>query len=157
MNRVTPFLTFDGRGAEAVEFYCSLFEDSKIHHIQQWGPGGPVSEGSVINAHFELNGQEFMAMDVDGGFPLGEGFSIFVDCQTQAEVDRLYDGLSADGGTAQPCGWVRDRFGVSWQIVPSALGELMADPDRERANRVLQAMLQMHKINIAQLQAAYDG
>ena len=157
MKSVTPFITFDGRAEEAINLYCSLVDNSKVHSVQKWGPDGPVSEGSVLTAEFELNGRRFLAMDVDGGFPLGEGFSLMVDCETQEEVDRLYDGLSADGGEKQPCGWVLDRFGVSWQIVPIRLGELMSDPDREAAQRVTEAMLQMQKIDIAGLEAAYKG
>jgi len=156
MQKITTFLTFDGRAAEAVEFYCSLFKNSKIHGIERWGPGGPVTEGSVISASFELDGQQFMAMDVDGGFPKGEGVSLYVNCETQDEVDHLWDSLS-DGGEQQPCGWLKDRYGFSWQIIPAALGELLEKAEGEQKQRVINAMLQMGKIVIADLEKAYAG
>jgi predicted 3-demethylubiquinone-9 3-methyltransferase (glyoxalase superfamily) len=152
--KLTPFLTFDGRAAEAIEFYCSLFKNSKVHSIEKWGPGGPVKEGSVINARFELDGQEFHAMDVDGGFAKGEGFSIFVECKTQAEVDHLWNALTANGGMEQPCGWLVDRFGFSWQIIPNALNELIEKAEGAKKQDVINAMLQMKKIVIADLEAA---
>ncbi len=152
--KLTPFLTFDGRAAEAIEFYCSLFKNSKVHSLEKWGPGGPVKEGSVINARFELNGQEFYAMDVDGGFPKGEGFSIFVDCKTQEEVDHLWNALTTNGGQEQPCGWLLDRYGFSWQIIPSALNELIEKAEGAKKQDVINAMLGMKKIIIKDLEAA---
>ncbi len=155
MQKITTFLTFDGRAAEAVEFYCSLFKDSKIHNIERWGPGGPVPEGSVIAATFQLAGQNFMAMDVPGGFPKGEGVSLYVDCKDQAEVDHLWDGLS-EGGEKQPCGWLKDRYGFSWQIIPAALGELITKAEGAKKQAVINAMLKMGKIVIKDLEAAYE-
>ncbi len=155
MSKVTPFLTFDGRGAEAVKLYTSLIKNSKILDMEQWGPGGPVKEGSLINATFELDGQRFMAMDVDGGFAHGEGFSIFVDCRDQSEVDYLWEKLSK-GGEKQPCGWLKDRFGISWQIIPSALPELLGKAEGDKKHDVINAMLKMGKIEIKGLQEAYE-
>jgi predicted 3-demethylubiquinone-9 3-methyltransferase (glyoxalase superfamily) len=157
MNKVTPFITFDGRGAEAIKFYCSLFKHSKIHNMETWGPGGPVKEGSLINATFELDGQMFMAMDVDGGFPQGDGFSIYVNCQDQAEVDRLWEGLLSEGGKETACGWLVDRFGFSWQIIPRQLVEYLSMPDSPRKQAVMDAMLKMKKIVVAELDAAYTN
>jgi predicted 3-demethylubiquinone-9 3-methyltransferase (glyoxalase superfamily) len=155
MQKITTFLTFAERGEEAVNFYVSLFKNSKINNIARYGEGGPFTEGSLLNASFELDAQQFMAMDAGPHFRFAEGISLFVDCKTQEEVDRLYDGLS-EGGEKQPCGWVKDKFGVSWQIVPSMLGQLMGDPDRAKAQRVMEAMMTMHKMDIATLQRAYD-
>jgi len=157
MSKVTPFLTFDGRAAEAVELYCSLIKNSKVHNIQRWGPGGPVKEGSVISASFELDGQPFMAMDVDGGFPQGDGFSVYVDCKDQSEVDRLWAGLLAGGGKETACGWLVDRFGLSWQIIPKALPEYLNMPDNPKKRAVLDAMLKMKKIIVKDLDAAYEN
>src|SRR5690606_11017371 len=117
MSTVIPFLTFDGRAAEAVELYTSLVKNSRIQSMERWGPGGPVLEGQVVNAHFALDGQPFRAMDVPNGFAGGEAFSIFVETADQAETDRLWDALAA-GGEEQPCGWLKDKYGFSWQIIP---------------------------------------
>lgn len=155
MQKITTFLTFQERGEEAVNFYVSLFQNSRITNIVRYEDGGPFPAGTLINATFELDGQQFMAMDAGPHFRFAEGISLLVDCKTQEEVDRLYDGL-AEGGEKQPCGWVRDKFGVSWQIVPSVLGELMGDPDRAKAQRVMEALMPMHKIDIAALQRAYE-
>jgi predicted 3-demethylubiquinone-9 3-methyltransferase (glyoxalase superfamily) len=155
MSKVTPFITFDGRGAEAVKLYTSLIKNSKIHNMEQWGPGGPVKEGSLINATFELDGQPFMAMDVDGGFAHGEGFSIYVECTDQAEVDLLWEKLS-EGGEQQPCGWLKDKYGISWQIIPSALPELLGKAEGKKKQAVLGAMLKMKKIIVADLDEAYQ-
>jgi predicted 3-demethylubiquinone-9 3-methyltransferase (glyoxalase superfamily) len=155
MQKITTYLTFAERGEEAVNFYVALFKNAKINNIVRYGDGGPFPAGSLLNASFDLEGQQFMAMDAGPHFQFAEGISLFVDCKTQEEVDRLYDGLS-EGGEKQPCGWVKDRFGVSWQIVPSVLGQLMGDPDRAKAQRVMEAMLKMHKMDIAALQRASD-
>jgi predicted 3-demethylubiquinone-9 3-methyltransferase (glyoxalase superfamily) len=157
VNKITPFLTFDGRGAEAIEFYCSLFKNAKIHNLEKWGPGGPVKEGSLVSASFELAGQHFMAMDVDGGFPQGDAFSIYVDCADQAEVDRLWEKLTADGGIETACGWLKDRFGFSWQIIPHALVDYMAMPFSPKKKAVIDAMLKMKKIIVKDLDTAYKG
>ena len=155
MQKITTFLTYQERGEEAVNLYVSLFKNSKINNIVRYGDGGPFPPGSLLNASFELDGQEFMAMDAGPHFQFANGMSLMVDCKTQEEVDRLYDGL-AEGGEKQPCGWVKDRFGVSWQIVPSVLGQLMGAPDRAKAQRVMEAMMTMHKMDIATLQRAYE-
>ena len=160
MNKVTPFLTFDGRCAEAVELYCSLVKNSKIISMVRWGanaknvPG--VNADSVITAQFELDGQPFMAMDVEGGFPKGDGFSIFVDCSDQAEVDRIWAALTADGGRETACGWLVDRFGFSWQIIPKALMDYQSMPDSPKKRAVIDAMLKMKKIIVKDLDAAYE-
>ena len=153
MQKITTFLMFPARAEEAVNLYVSLFADARITSIQRF-ESEPAQGAAMLT--FEIGGQQFMAMDGGPHFHFAEGMSLFVNCETQEEVDRLYDTL-AEGGERQPCGWVLDRFGVSWQIVPTALGRLMGDPDPEKARRVTEAMLQMHKIDIAALQAAYDG
>ena len=154
-QKLTTFLTFDDRAGEAVEFYTSIFPDSKITSERRYGPAGPGPEGSLMTATFELNGQEFMALNGGSSFSFAPGISLFVDCETQEEVDEYYDKL-AEGGEEVACGWVTDKFGVSWQVVPRILGELLADEDREKANRVMQAMLQMKKIDIDGLQKAAE-
>jgi predicted 3-demethylubiquinone-9 3-methyltransferase (glyoxalase superfamily) len=155
MQKITTFLTFDGRADEAVKLYTSLFKNSKIKSIERWGAGGPVPEGSVISAAFELDGQEFMAMDVPGGFPKGEGVSLMVQCKDQAEVDHLWNTLSANGGEEQPCGWLKDKYGFSWQIIPKALNDLMAKPDGPKKQAMVSAMLQMKKLIVKDLEDAY--
>jgi predicted 3-demethylubiquinone-9 3-methyltransferase (glyoxalase superfamily) len=155
-GKVTTFLTFSEHGEEAVKLYVSLFPNSKVNSISRWGPGGPVAEGALRHALFELDGVRFMAMDGGSYFTFGQGFSLFVTCETQEEIDRLWEKLS-DGGAPQMCGWVKDRYGVSWQVVPAALGRMMGDKDPVRAKRVTEAMLKMVKLDIAALHAAYDG
>lgn len=153
MQKITTFLMFPARAEEAVNLYVSLFDNARITGVQHF-EAGPAQGAAMLT--FEIDGQEFSAMDGGPYFKFEQGISLMVDCKSQAEVDRLYDTL-AEGGEKQPCGWVLDKFGVSWQIVPSELGRLMADPDREKAQRVTEAMLQMYKIDIATLQRAYDG
>lgn len=153
VEKITPFLWFDGRAEEAVKFYVSLFEDSRIENLQRLR-GGP-GDGNVI-ATFRLAGRQFMALDGGPHFTLTPAVSFLVSCETQAEIDRLWDALLA-GGEAQQCGWLTDRFGLTWQIVPRVLGELMSDPDAEKAGRVMNAMLEMVKLDIGALQRAYDG
>ncbi len=161
MNKVTPFLTFDGRCAEAVELYCSLVKNSKIHSMQKWGANASAVPGvtpdRVITAEFELDGQQFMAMDVEGGFPKGDGFSNVVLCEDQAEVDRIWAPLTANGGKATACGWLVDRFGFSWQIIPKALMDYQSMPDSPKKRAVIDAMLKMKKIIVADLDAAYKS
>ncbi|MEQ1763359.1 MAG: VOC family protein [Pyrinomonadaceae bacterium] len=148
MGNVATFLTFAGGGAEAVEFYCSLFKNSKVHAIHKH-PGG-----ALLHASFEIDGHRFMAMDGGDPFKFAEGFSIFANVETQDEIDGLWNALTADGGEPGQCGWLKDRWGVSWQIIPSVLGQLMSGPDRERAGRVMQAMLKMNKLIVADLENA---
>jgi predicted 3-demethylubiquinone-9 3-methyltransferase (glyoxalase superfamily) len=155
-KKITTFLTFDGQAEEAIEFYTSIFPDSKILSTSRYGAGGPGPEGSLMSATFELAGQEFVALNGGPSFTFSQGISLFVDCETQDEVDELWERLT-DGGEPGPCGWLTDRFGVSWQIIPRTLGELLNDDDPEKAQRVMQAMLQMRKIEIEGLQRAYEA
>ncbi|MDO8356690.1 MAG: VOC family protein [Nitrospirota bacterium] len=143
MPTITPFLWFDGRAEEAARFYTSIFKDSKIDSV------------SKMSATFHLNGQQFIALNGGPQFPFTEAISFFVDCQTQEEVDELWETLSA-GGEPRRCGWLKDKFGVSWQIIPSILGELLQDEDDAKSDRVMRAMLQMDKIDIQGLQQAYE-
>jgi predicted 3-demethylubiquinone-9 3-methyltransferase (glyoxalase superfamily) len=155
-KKITTFLTFDGRTEEAVAFYTSIFENSRILSTTRYEAGGAGPEGELMSATFELAGQEFMALNGGPTFTFSQGISLFVDCEDQDEVDELWAKLT-DGGEPGPCGWLTDRFGVSWQIIPRALGELLGDDDREKAGRALQAMLQMSKIEVEGLRRAYEG
>ena len=155
MSKVTTFLTFQERGEEAVRFYVSLFPNSQIHMIVRSEGGGSFPQGALQHASFEIDGQAFMAMDGGPYFKFDQGFSLFANAETQAEIDRLWSALS-EGGEEQPCGWLKDRFGISWQIIPPILGTLLTDKDAEKAKRVMEAMLQMKKIDIQALQDAYD-
>jgi predicted 3-demethylubiquinone-9 3-methyltransferase (glyoxalase superfamily) len=155
MQKITTFLTFKEKGEEAVEFYVSLFKNSKILEIVRYEGEGPLAKGALMHASFQLDGQEFMAMDGGPQFSFEQGFSLFVSCETQDEIDRLWNKL-AEGGEEQMCGWVKDRYGVSWQIIPPILGELMNDKDAEKSRRVIEAMLKMKKIDIKALQQAYE-
>jgi predicted 3-demethylubiquinone-9 3-methyltransferase (glyoxalase superfamily) len=155
-KKITTFLTFDGRADEAVDFYTSIFEDSRVTSRTNYGKAGPGPEGELMTATFELAGQEFMALNGGSSFSFAQGISLFVDCATQDEVDELWERLS-EGGEKGPCGWLTDKFGVSWQVIPRALGELLGDPDPEKSQRVMAAMLQMGKIEIEGLRAAYEG
>jgi predicted 3-demethylubiquinone-9 3-methyltransferase (glyoxalase superfamily) len=156
MQKITPFLWFDGKAEEAANFYTSIFKDSKILHIARYGEAGPGPKGSVMVATFELEGQRFMALNGGPQYTISPAISFFVDCETQAEVDELWEKLTAGGGEVQ-CGWLRDKFGVSWQIIPRTLMELMQDKDPIKSQRVFKAMLQMIKIDIEGLQRAYRG
>ncbi len=154
MQRITPFLWFNDNAEEAINLYTSIFPNSKIVSVTRYGEGAPRPAGSVMTANFELDGLEFIALNGGPLFSFSPVISFFVSCKTQAEVDELW-GKLAEGGEEQPCGWVKDRFGLSWQIVPTVLGELMGDPDPVKAQRVMQAMLKMSKLDIAALQQAY--
>jgi len=153
MQKITPFLWFDTEGEEAAEFYTSVFPNSKILEIVRYGSAGPRPEGMVMTVSFELDGQKFVALNGGPDFTFNEAISFAVDCDTQDEVDTYWSKLS-DGGEEGPCGWLKDRFGVSWQIVPRILTELLADPDREKSQRVMQAMLSMKKLEIEPLERA---
>ena len=150
MKKITPFLWFDDQAEEALRFYVSVFKNSKILEVTP-GPGG---KASTVRA--DLDGQELIGLNAGPKFTFTEAISLFVDCNDQAEVDSLWAKLSANGGEEGNCGWVKDRFGLWWQIVPKALGELMGDPDRTKAKRVVDAMLKMKKIDVAELQRAHD-
>jgi predicted 3-demethylubiquinone-9 3-methyltransferase (glyoxalase superfamily) len=155
MPKITPFLWFNDQAEEAMNFYTAIFKNSKIGSVSRYGEGGPGQPGSVMTATFELDGQEFMALNGGPLFTFTEAISFFVNCETQVEVDELWEKLT-EGGEESQCGWLKDKFGLSWQIVPSVLGELLNDPDAEKAGRVMNAMLQMKKIDIAGLRAAYE-
>ena len=156
MQKITTFLTFDDQAEEAVNFYTSILPNSRIVSERRYGPAGPGPEGSLMTASFELDGQEFMALNGGPSFSFSQGISLFVNCEDQAEVDELWEKLSA-GGEPNVCGWLTDKFGVSWQIIPRRLGELLDDDDPEKANRVMEAMLGMGKIEVEGLEAAYEG
>jgi predicted 3-demethylubiquinone-9 3-methyltransferase (glyoxalase superfamily) len=151
MKKITPFLWFDTQAEEAMNFYCSVFENSKILNVSR----GP--DGKVFTVSFELDGQEFMGLNAGPLFKFNESISMFVNCQSQKEVDELWGKLIADGGEESQCGWLKDKFGLSWQIVPTALGELLGDPDPVKSKRVMDAMLKMKKIIIADLKKAREG
>ena len=155
MQKITTFLTYDSQAEEAVNLYVSIFKNSKILSVSRYGEGGPGPKGSLMSATFLLEGQEFIALNGGPHFTFTDGISLFVHCETQAEVDELWEKLS-EGGEQGPCGWLKDKFGVSWQIIPTALGQMLQDPDPHRANNVMQAMLQMTKIDIAALRRAYE-
>jgi predicted 3-demethylubiquinone-9 3-methyltransferase (glyoxalase superfamily) len=156
MQKISPFLWFDKEAEEAANFYASIFRNSKLGEITRYGEAGPGPKGSVMTVSFELEGQPFTALNGGPMFKFTEAVSFVVSCNTQAEVDEYWDRLSA-GGTPQRCGWLKDRFGLSWQIVPKALMELLQDADPRRAQRVMAAMLQMTKIDIARLEQAAAG
>jgi predicted 3-demethylubiquinone-9 3-methyltransferase (glyoxalase superfamily) len=156
MQKITPYLWFDGQAEEAAGYYTSIFKNSRVLDVTRYGEAGPLPEGTVLTVTFEIEGQEFVALNGGPEFTFNESISFFVNCQTQAEVDELWERLS-DGGEKGPCGWLKDRYGVSWQIIPSALGELLHDPDPAKSNRVMKAMLAMSKIDIQGLRDAYEG
>jgi predicted 3-demethylubiquinone-9 3-methyltransferase (glyoxalase superfamily) len=155
MQKVVTYLWFDNQAEEAANFYTSLFEDSKVTNVTRYGDAGPGVPGSVIIVHFQLAGQEYIALNGGPQYKFTEAISLFVNCETQEEVDRLWSALTADGGEEQPCGWLKDRYGLSWQIIPTALPGLLSDPDPAKAKRVMEAMFTMTKIDTAALEAAY--
>ncbi len=156
MDRITPCLWFDTEAEEAAAFYTSVFPNSRIVHVSRYGSAGPRPEGLVMEVEFELDGRSVLALNGGPQFRFTEAISLQADCKDQDEVDRLWETLS-EGGEEGPCGWLKDRYGVSWQIVPSRMYELITDPDPERAQRAIAAMLQMGKIEIADLERAADG
>ena len=155
MQKITPFLWFNGNAEEAMNFYTSIFKESSIVHISRIGEGGPAPKGTVITGTFRLGQQEFMALNGGPMFSFTPAISFFVHCKDQQEVDHYWEKLSA-GGEPQRCGWLKDKFGVSWQIIPEALGRLMGDKDPKKAKSVMEAMLKMNKLDIGELQRAYD-
>ena len=150
MKKITPFLWFDTQAEEAMNLYVSVFKNSKAGEVSR----GPDGKAFLVN--FQLEGQEFMALNAGPEYKFSEAISLFVNCQTQAEVDELWSKLTSDGGEEGRCGWLKDKYGLSWQIIPSALGELMGDPDPVKSQRVMQAMLKMNKIIIADLKKAHE-
>jgi predicted 3-demethylubiquinone-9 3-methyltransferase (glyoxalase superfamily) len=155
MQKITPFLWFDDKAEEAMNFYVSVFKNSKVLSLRRYGDAGPGPKGTVMTATFQLDGQNFMALNGGPHFTFSPAISLYVNCETQEEVDDLWEKLS-EGGKKERCGWLKDKFGLSWQIVPSILGEMLGDKDPEKAKRVMQAMLQMDKIDINALKRAYD-
>ncbi|GAA3884075.1 VOC family protein [Streptomyces sedi] len=157
MPKIRPCLWFDRQAEEAVDLYLSVFDDSRVVHVERYGEAGPREEGLVMTIEFELAGQSCVALNGGPEFHFNEAMSLYVSCETQEEIDRYWSGLTADGGQEGPCGWLKDRFGVSWQIAPTVLDELIADPDRAKSARVTRAMLGMGKLDIAGLRAAADA
>jgi len=153
MQKITPFLWFDGNAEEAANFYISIFKNSKMGKISRYGDAGPGPKGSAMSVTFQIEGQEFFALNGGPQFKFTPAISFFVNCETQQEVDDLWEKLSA-GGRTDRCGWLQDKFGLSWQIIPTVLGQLLGDKDPQRAKRAMQAMLQMTKIDIKKLQQA---
>jgi predicted 3-demethylubiquinone-9 3-methyltransferase (glyoxalase superfamily) len=158
MSKITPCLWFDGNAEEAANFYVALLPDSRIRKVQHSPADNPsTKEGAVLVVEFTLASQDFMGLNGGPQFKFNEAISFSIDCEDQAEVDRLWDKLVADGGKPVACGWLQDKFGLSWQIIPRALPELLADPDPDRARRAMQAMMDMVKIDVAALKKAADG
>lgn len=153
MQKITPFLWFDNQAEQAMKFYTSIFKNSKVDDVARYDEAGPETQGTVMSVTFELDGQEFIALNGGPQFTFSPAISFFVRCETQGEVDDLWEKLSA-GGEKQQCGWLKDKFGVSWQIVPTVLGELLNDEDTEKSDRVMAAMLQMTKLDIQGLKTA---
>jgi predicted 3-demethylubiquinone-9 3-methyltransferase (glyoxalase superfamily) len=158
MQKITPFLWYDGQAEQAAELYTSVFKNSKVNDVTRYGKGAPIPAGTAMTVSFELDGQPFIALNGGrAGFTFTEATSFYVNCETQDEVDYLWERLTEDGGEPGNCGWLKDKFGVSWQIAPSELQTLLTDPDPERAARAMQAMLGMNKIDIQAMRDAADG
>ena len=156
MQKITPFLWFDSQAEEAMNFYISIFKDSKVINVTRYGEAGPGPKGSVMSATFELNGQEFYALNGGPVFSFTPAVSFFIHCETQQEVDHFWDKLS-EGGRTDRCGWLQDKYGLSWQVVPNILGELLQGKDAAKSKRVMEAMLKMAKLDIAILEEAARG
>ncbi|HWC01640.1 MAG TPA: VOC family protein [Methylomirabilota bacterium] len=154
MQKITPCLWFDDQADKAARFYASVFRNSRIGKVSHYGEAGPRPKGTVLTVEFQLDGQDFLALNGGPEFKFTEAVSFIVSCETQEEVDRLWDKLS-EGGEKVQCGWLKDKFGLSWQIVPTVLGKMLSDPDPVRADRVMQAMLGMKKLDIRGLEEAY--
>jgi predicted 3-demethylubiquinone-9 3-methyltransferase (glyoxalase superfamily) len=155
MQKITPFLWFDDKAEEAMNFYVSIFQNSKRGRISRYGEAGPGPKGTVMVATFQLEGQDFIALNGGPHFKFTEAISLVVNCETQDELDAFWEKLS-EGGSKGQCGWLKDKYGLSWQVVPTALGKLMSDPNPEKSKRVMTAMLKMTKMDIQGLQQAYD-
>src|SRR5262245_28444174 len=156
MQKIKPFLWFDHQAEEAANFYTSIFKNSKIGAITRCGEGGPGPKGSALTVAFQLNGQDFIALNGGPRYKFTEAIAFSVDCNTQQERDECWETLSA-GGEEQPCGWLKDKYGLSWQIIPSILGELLSNPDPQKSKRAVEAMLKMKKIDIEALKQASEG
>jgi predicted 3-demethylubiquinone-9 3-methyltransferase (glyoxalase superfamily) len=161
MQKVTPFLWFDGKAEEAANFYTSIFKNSSVEKITRYGEEGSAAAGqpvgSAMTVEFQIDGQKFIALNGGPHFKFNESVSFVINCEDQAEVDEFWSALTANGGQESQCGWLKDKFGLSWQVVPTALGELLSDPHPEKSGRVMQAMLQMKKIDVKTLHDAYEG
>ena len=157
MQKIVPFLWFDGQADEAVNFYTSIFSNAKINSVTRYGDAGPGPKGTIMSATFELDGQEFYALNGGPMFKFSPAISFFVKCETQEEVDYYWSKLPAGGGATNQCGWLQDKFGVSWQVVPTLLGRLLGDKDPAKSSRVMRAMMTMTKLDLAGLQQAYDA
>ena len=157
MQKIQPFLWFDNQAEEAAKLYVSLFKNSKIHGVSHYAAGAPQPAGSVMTVSFELDGLRIIALNGGPHFKFNEAVSFVVSAETQEEIDFLWEKLSEDGGSPSQCGWIKDKYGLSWQITPPILATLIGDPDPVRSARVMEAMLKMKKIVISELQAAYDG
>lgn len=157
MQKIVPFLWFeDSKAEEAAEFYTSIFKNSKIVNTVRYGKSGPGPEGTVMSVTFQLEGQDFYALNDNPQFKFSEALSLFVNCDTQEEIDNLWEKLKKGGMELGP-GWIKDKFGLAWQIIPSLLGEYLSDPDPEKSQRVMEAMIQMYKLDIDKLKQAYEG
>ena len=157
MKRINAFLWFDSKAEEAAKFYVGIFKNSKIDRITRYGEAGPGPKGSVMTVDFTLDGVRFVALNGGPQFKFTEAISFNVNCETQEEIDYFWEKLSADGGSTGPCGWLKDKFGLSWQVMPTALVEMLQDKDPQKAKRVMAAMLKMKKISIEPLRQAYEG
>jgi predicted 3-demethylubiquinone-9 3-methyltransferase (glyoxalase superfamily) len=157
MQKIVPCLWFDNQAEEAAEFYVSVFENSEILNVSRYSEGAPMPAGTAMVVNFVLDGVEFQALNGGPAFHFTEAISLYTSAETQEEIDRLWNTLTADGGSPSQCGWLKDKYGLSWQVVPPILGELLNDPDQEKAGRVMRAMLAMEKIDIADLKVAYNG
>ena len=155
IQKITPYLWFNGNAEEAVEFYTSVFPDSRVTKVARWGDGGPGAQGTVMSIAFELASQQFFALNGGPQYAFTPAVSLFVSCESQAEVDELWEKLLAGGGKPTACGWLEDRYGLSWQVIPTALVGLMSDPDPKASGRVAQALMRMQKIDLAVLQQAH--
>lgn len=156
MSQITPCLWFDNNGEEAAKFYTSIFKNSKVGAISRYGDGAPLPKGTALTVAFQLEGQDFMALNGGPIFKFTEAVSFVVTCETQAEIDHYWNKLTSDGGQESRCGWLKDKYGLSWQIVPAAISQWMQDKDSARTGRVMQALMQMVKLDINKLQQAYD-
>lgn len=157
MQTITPFLWFDGQLESAIELYKTVFNDVEISDVSRYGDGAPYPSGTAMSATFKINNQLFMGLNAGPQYKFTEAISFMVNCENQDEVDDLWGKLTADGGEEGNCGWLKDKFGLSWQIIPNSLGSFLGDPDPKKAHAALQAMLGMHKLDIAALQAAHDN
>ena len=155
MSKITPFLWFDNNLEEAITLYTSVFKNSKVTNMVRYGEGGPGNAGTVMTASFELEGQKFTGLNGGPHFKFTEAVSFYINCETQEEIDYYWDKLS-EGGEESRCGWLKDKFGLSWQVIPNVLGELLGHPDRQKANNAMQAMMKMQKLDIATLKKAVE-